>query len=678
MAWKALAAIAVVALITLTPAAAQLVGAETYYRYARFTRLKVPAVYVDEHGAMHGVISTLEVGIAWPGRGVVYLSVEPLSMIDMQAAARVAALVAATYAGVNFSSYDYFIRIESNSTTIGGPSAGAAMTVALLSLLTNATVRGDVSMTGMIEPDGTIGPVGGIPEKLRAAASAGAKLFLVPKGQLVVRETREVVENRTAGGVTIVTRRVVPVEVNLTELGRELGVEVRDVGSVIEAYRYLTGGELPIHRHPLTYTPDIARELSRIYSDIVKAAESNLSSVEGVEESLPKELRGKVQVARESLERAREYLSRGKYYSAASEAFQAAITSTYASIVADFIAEYGVNREKAIRDLQASVNAYLSRARELVNYVAKELEGFESRNTFLDTQLQLAVASYIRAMEANRTIKLAEETPILPLRPEGSDALSYAIYSYWRAMSAKEFMDIASRVSRGQELSKAFLGRGVVTLSSFALITRLYLETLIGAQVGGVGVEDVRRLVSEGRVIEAAATAVNSLSTGVALMHEALGTSGELAPYAKAGAEALGSRLVDAGFTVLLPAFYLERAELVNTSRDVIVLCEMAASYSLLLMYSALQVGVSKPVATQPVTTVTKTVTVTETVTRTSGGGAEVTVTATKTVTVTATPKNPAFRGGPPGPELIAVVIVASAIGAVVGYAASRKSSEHL
>ena len=44
-------------------------------------------------------------------------------------------------------------------------------------------------MTGTINPDGGIGPVGGIPHKLDAAAQQGASLFIVPEGQTNVMIT---------------------------------------------------------------------------------------------------------------------------------------------------------------------------------------------------------------------------------------------------------------------------------------------------------------------------------------------------------------------------------------------------------------------------------------------------------------------------------------------------------
>ena len=61
-----------------------------------------------------------------------------------------------------------------------GPSAGVAMFMALVSLMTERTIRSDTAMTGEISLRGLVLPVGGIKEKVVAAATAGLKLVMLP------------------------------------------------------------------------------------------------------------------------------------------------------------------------------------------------------------------------------------------------------------------------------------------------------------------------------------------------------------------------------------------------------------------------------------------------------------------------------------------------------------------
>ena len=61
-----------------------------------------------------------------------------------------------------------------------GPSAGVAMFMALTSLMTDRTIRSDTAMTGEISLRGLVLPVGGIKEKVVAAAAAGIKRVMLP------------------------------------------------------------------------------------------------------------------------------------------------------------------------------------------------------------------------------------------------------------------------------------------------------------------------------------------------------------------------------------------------------------------------------------------------------------------------------------------------------------------
>ena len=61
-----------------------------------------------------------------------------------------------------------------------GPSAGVAMFMALTSLMTGRTIRHDTAMTGEISLRGLVLPVGGIKEKVTAAARAGIKRVMLP------------------------------------------------------------------------------------------------------------------------------------------------------------------------------------------------------------------------------------------------------------------------------------------------------------------------------------------------------------------------------------------------------------------------------------------------------------------------------------------------------------------
>jgi ATP-dependent Lon protease len=79
-----------------------------------------------------------------------------------------------------FEKSDIHVHVPAGATPKDGPSAGVAMFMALTSLLTGRTIRSDTAMTGEISLRGLVLPVGGIKEKVVAAAAAGIARVMLP------------------------------------------------------------------------------------------------------------------------------------------------------------------------------------------------------------------------------------------------------------------------------------------------------------------------------------------------------------------------------------------------------------------------------------------------------------------------------------------------------------------
>ena len=79
-----------------------------------------------------------------------------------------------------FEKSDIHVHVPAGAIPKDGPSAGVAMFMALVSLMTDRTVRSDTAMTGEISLRGLVLPVGGIKEKVIAAAAAGLKRVMLP------------------------------------------------------------------------------------------------------------------------------------------------------------------------------------------------------------------------------------------------------------------------------------------------------------------------------------------------------------------------------------------------------------------------------------------------------------------------------------------------------------------
>jgi ATP-dependent Lon protease len=82
--------------------------------------------------------------------------------------------------GGRFEKSDIHVHVPAGAIPKDGPSAGVAMFMALVSLMTDRTIRSDTAMTGEISLRGLVLPVGGIKEKVVAAHSAGIKRVMLP------------------------------------------------------------------------------------------------------------------------------------------------------------------------------------------------------------------------------------------------------------------------------------------------------------------------------------------------------------------------------------------------------------------------------------------------------------------------------------------------------------------
>ena len=136
---------------------------------------------------------------------------------DWKNAAYIAVLAACEAAGEDPRTWSVTFKNVSSASLTGGPSASAAIAVAMIAALRHDGILPGVVMTGAVDPSGRILPVGALPEKIQAAAAGHFSTVLIPQGQTKTREW------------------------DLRPLAEDLRVMIVEVSTLREAYESMTG-----------------------------------------------------------------------------------------------------------------------------------------------------------------------------------------------------------------------------------------------------------------------------------------------------------------------------------------------------------------------------------------------------------------------------------------------------
>lgn len=186
-----------------------------------------------------GIVGTAIVEIL-PGRGRVLVSTNPFIEPDTQESVAIAKDVAENLTGVSLASNDIIASFDLplgnvSARLIGGPSAGAAVALAIAAAALNTSVREDIAITGRILPDGGIGSVSGILEKARAAGEAGMSIFIVPAGQANITYYEKTEERQRANGFMITRISYAPRTLSLNNYTQQWNMTSVEAENISEA-----------------------------------------------------------------------------------------------------------------------------------------------------------------------------------------------------------------------------------------------------------------------------------------------------------------------------------------------------------------------------------------------------------------------------------------------------------
>ncbi|MBW9221457.1 hypothetical protein KKP97_00135 [Methanothermococcus sp. SCGC AD-155-C09] len=348
-----------------------------------------PAVANTDYGYV-GTSVDIDVRVS-NGSGHVYMDTLPMTELDMQSSARIAAKVAFDICNKNQKKYDVYYIVRSDIPIVGGPSAGGAICVATVAELKNWSINKDVMMTGMIYPDGGIGPVGGILEKIKTAKESGAKYFLIPYGERYIKVDHLESENNTIDAI---------------EYGKSLGIEVIEIKSIYDAIYYFTNNKIIENNY--TTNPMVMKKYKDNTKDladkVLSQANHNYDYMENrlyQERSNPDlnynmelDLIKKLKASKENIDRAEELYANKSYYAATSKAFSAMIILEEINTTLNYI---------ECTDKKGFIKDYLMEAQKDIEYKKKII----NNKKLTKSNFEYILASKSRIYEAEDLIDKA-------------------------------------------------------------------------------------------------------------------------------------------------------------------------------------------------------------------------------------------------------------------------------
>lgn len=396
-----------------------------------------PAVGQLENGTYVGSLSTIQITVQSNGSGMVFVDTMPLTEIDMQGSARLAVNVACSVTGKNCSEYDFYFVVRSQSQVIGGPSAGGVMCTGVIAALMGWEIYNHTMMTGMINPDGSIGPIGGVPYKAEAVAAAGAARFLIPYGQGNITETTYVLD---AMGFP----HAVYKETNVIDYAREnWDLDVVEIRDIYDAVYWMTGH---VANKTTSQNPAASEKYTGIMKELAESlmdrANESFSNATAAFSEFPGTMRAKqykpevrsyYDYASDALNASMASYNAGDYYTTSSKCFQVSWYSTFVVYASEFFENDSFSYvSETVEAASDAVDAIM----ECVIDGSREITSIEQLEAFGGAQQRIFEAS-----ESAESASAILGDPV-PTYDDCLLSLGDASYAIERAESATWWMEI--------------------------------------------------------------------------------------------------------------------------------------------------------------------------------------------------------------------------------------------
>lgn len=351
---------------------------------AKQGHMRLLAVTETSNGDVGGIADLyLEIK---PGAGRVFLETFPLTKVDTQISTRFAKEIACDFLDTDCSKYDFFYTITADSSIIGGPSAGSAISILTISLIKDVPLNDEVAITGTINSGGVIGPVGGIEAKIDAAERVGMKKVLIPIGEYF--DTNQTVHNESIGNEINQSLNEI---INLSSAGKEFKIEIKEIATLDEALFEFTGKAFRERKANITISQNYADTMKELAIQLCSRSTKLRNRISNLSDNITK---GILDNAINLSARGKEYFENDKFYSSASFCFGSNVEFNYLILT-----------ELNLTDTEIIEKIYELR-REIENFDA-EIENKELK-TVTDLESYMVVKE--RLIEANEFVYLVQES----------------------------------------------------------------------------------------------------------------------------------------------------------------------------------------------------------------------------------------------------------------------------
>lgn len=429
---------------------------------AQEDNIRLLAVVHDVEG-MPGSVADLHLKIV-PGTGKVFLSTRPLTKIDMQLSVQFAKEYACDYLDRECTNLDFFYTTHSVAPIVGGPSAGAAATALTMAVLEGIPVDQTTSVTGTINSGGSVGIVGGIREKITAAASAGITKVMIPAWEPMAQSADAKINvsiflrNQTYN----VSEPEQVKEQTLHELAEELGIDLIQVSHIEDVMREY---DLPI-RDRLNQSIEVPEEYTKIMKDI---SDQLCSRAELLSHEVNETNGTGFIIQNQSefyLDQAELALQDGDYYPAASFCFGSAIRFRYLQY--------------------ASINFSDEKIEEMIVDSGKDIQEFVSNlptniSTMSDLQTLMVVKE--RVSDASKQLKTAKEALKENRTQDAVYALAYVIE---RLNSAEQWSQFFGRKGIAYTIDESSLRQACLQKLDEAQMRKQYINIFFPLDISGI------------------------------------------------------------------------------------------------------------------------------------------------------------------------------------------------